>query len=190
MRSITWNTGRSPLLCGVVIASVAACSRSEPRPPADATAVSATVAAATVTPAVDGASRGARIAVAQNAGVGSYLTDGSGRSVYLFLKDVGDSSSCYGACAAAWPPVVTTGRPLAADSAVRTDLLGMSGRSDGSTQATYGGAPLYYYEDDEHPGDIEGEDKDEFGGRWYLVSPAGGRQERRASPPAPARSPS
>ena len=68
------------------------------------------------------------------------------------------------------------GDPLAGDSALRTDLLGMSERRDGATQVTYKGAPLYYYEDDKQPGDITGQGKEEFGGKWYLVSPAGGKQ--------------
>ncbi len=35
----------------------------------------------------------------------TFLTDGSGRAVYLWAKDTGDTSTCSGACAGAWPPV-------------------------------------------------------------------------------------
>jgi predicted lipoprotein with Yx(FWY)xxD motif len=165
------------MLCGVVIASLAACSRSERRAAGDTTATSASVPAESARPAADSAAIDARIAVAQKPGLGPYLSGENGRSVYLFVKDRGDSSSCYDACAASWPPVVATGRPVAADTAVRADLLGTSKRRDGAMQVTYKGAPLYYYRDDKQPGDIKGQNKVEYGAKWYLVSPAGGKQE-------------
>jgi predicted lipoprotein with Yx(FWY)xxD motif len=177
MRMVTSTGNRGRTLCGVVIASLAACSRGERRAAGDTTATSATVPAESAAAAASSAAVGARLAVAQKPGIGAYLTDSNGRSVYLFLKDKGDSSSCYDACAAAWPPVVAPGGTVAGDSAVRTDLLGMSQRRDGTTQVTYKGAPLYYYEDDKRPGDITGQNKTEFGAEWYLVSPAGGKQE-------------
>ena len=39
---------------------------------------------------------------------GAFLTDGSGRAVYLWVKDTGNASACTGACAGAWPPVTAT----------------------------------------------------------------------------------
>lgn len=186
MRIVTCTGHRAPMLCAVVVASLAACSRSDRRAAGDSaagdtTAATARVPAESASPAAAaGVTTGARIAVARNAGVGLYLTDASGRSVYVFLKDTTDSSSCYDACAAAWPPVVATAQPVAADTAVRSDLLGTSTRRDGTMQVTYKGAPLYYYEDDKRPGDITGQGKEEFGGKWYLVSPAGGTQEGKA----------
>src|SRR5215831_16482559 len=36
---------------------------------------------------------------------GTYLVDGQGRSLYLFVADTGTTSTCNGACAAAWPPL-------------------------------------------------------------------------------------
>jgi predicted lipoprotein with Yx(FWY)xxD motif len=155
----------------VVITNLAACGGGEARKAADTTTASATVPAQSAAPSTGGA----RLAVAQRSGIGPYLTDAKGRSVYLFLKDVGDSSSCYDACAAAWPPVLAAGGTVSGDSAVRTDLLGVSQRRDGAAQVTYNGAPLYYYEDDKQAGDITGQDKEEFGGKWYLVSPTGGK---------------
>jgi predicted lipoprotein with Yx(FWY)xxD motif len=162
-----------------LMASLAACNSGERREAGDTATAAATVSAQSAAPATP-AAIGARLAVATKPGIGAYLTDATGRSVYLFLKDVGDSSSCYDACAAAWPPVLAPGATVAGDSAVRTDLLGMSQRRDGGTQVTYKGAPLYFYEDDKRPGDITGQGKEEFGGKWYLVSPAGGKQEGKA----------
>jgi predicted lipoprotein with Yx(FWY)xxD motif len=176
MRTMPATRNGTAIGWAVLIASLAACSRGERRGAGDTATASATVPAQSAAPAAAPSADGARLAVAEKAGIGPYLTDAKGRSVYLFLKDVGDSSSCYDACAAAWPPVLATGGTVAGDSALRTDLLGMSQRRDGATQVTYKGAPLYYYEDDKQSGDITGQGKEEFGGKWYLVSPTGGKQ--------------
>lgn len=177
MRITTSTRNRSPLLFAVVILGVAACSKSDSGAAVDTTMTPAAVVpvdSATLPPAA------VQIAATQKAGVGTYLTDASGRSVYVFMMDKGDSSSCYDACAAAWPPFLGTGEAMAADTSVRANLLGTLKRRDGATQVTYKGAPLYYYEDDKKPGDITGQDKFEFGAKWYLVSPAGGKQEGKA----------
>ena len=173
MRKTPATVNLAAIVSAALIAGLAACSGGERRETADTTTASATVPAQSAAPS---AAIGARLAVAEKSGIGRYVTDAKGRSVYLFLKDIGDSSSCYDACAAAWPPLLSTGGTVAGDIAVRTDLLGMSQRRDGATQVTYEGAPLYYYEDDKQPGDITGQGKEEFGGKWYLVSPAGGKQ--------------
>jgi predicted lipoprotein with Yx(FWY)xxD motif len=176
MRTMTTTGNGCAFSWLAVITTLAACSRGESPGAADTTTASATVPAQSAAPSAVGV----RLAVAQSSGIGPYLTDAKGRSVYLFLRDVGDSSSCYDACAAAWPPVLAAGGMVAGDSAVRQDLLGVSQRRDGATQVTYKGAPLYYYEDGKRPGDITGQDKEEFGGKWYLVSPTGGKQEGKA----------
>jgi predicted lipoprotein with Yx(FWY)xxD motif len=106
------------------------------------------------------------------------LTDARGRAVYLFEKDTGPRSSCYGTCATAWLPLLAAhGQPVAG-SGVRAALLGTVRRADGSTQVTYGGHPLYYFTADQQPGDISGEGSQAFGGGWDLVSPAGAKVEK------------
>ena len=108
------------------------------------------------------------------AGVGKFLTDAGGRAVYMFERDGKNVSMCMlsDGCARAWPPLAAAA-PASADSSVQVSMLGMIVRSDNGRQATYNGMPLYYYEDDKKPGDIEGQGKNEFGGLWYLVSPSG-----------------
>jgi predicted lipoprotein with Yx(FWY)xxD motif len=107
--------------------------------------------------------------------LGMILTDTKGRAVYLFEKDTGPRSSCYGACATAWPPLV--GHPVAG-SGVQAALLGTVRRANGSSQVTYAGHPLYYFASDQQPGDISGEGSQAFGGGWDLVSPAGTKVEK------------
>jgi predicted lipoprotein with Yx(FWY)xxD motif len=103
---------------------------------------------------------------------GTFLTDGSGRTVYLWVKDGTGSSACSGACAALWPPVTTGGSPTASGSAKASDL-GTITRSDGAKQVTYDGHPLYYYAGDSGAGQTNGQGTDSFGAKWWLVAPAG-----------------
>jgi predicted lipoprotein with Yx(FWY)xxD motif len=103
---------------------------------------------------------------------GTYLTDESGRAVYLWVADGNGSSSCMGSCAQAWPPLTTTGKP-AASSGVNAGDLGTIARSDGTKQVTYKGHPLYYYAGDSGSGQTTGQGSDGFGAKWWLVSPAG-----------------
>jgi predicted lipoprotein with Yx(FWY)xxD motif len=102
---------------------------------------------------------------------GRVIADRKGEAVYLFDKERGRKSECYGACAVAWPPVLTKGRPRAGKGA-RAGKLGTTRRRGGRLQVTYAGHPLYYYKDDS-PGNILCHDVDEFGGTWLVVMPNG-----------------
>jgi predicted lipoprotein with Yx(FWY)xxD motif len=92
-------------------------------------------------------------------------------AIYYFDKESGSRSECYGACAQAWPPVLTDGEPKAG-SGVRQSLLGTTKRDDGTSQVTYAGHPLYYYVDDP-PGEVLCHNVEEFGGLWLAVQPSG-----------------
>jgi predicted lipoprotein with Yx(FWY)xxD motif len=103
---------------------------------------------------------------------GAFLTDKSGRAVYLWVKDGKNMSSCSGACAGAWPPVTATGTVTASGSVKASDL-GTITRSDGTKQVTYDGHPLYYFSGDSGAGQTSGQGNDGFGAKWWLVSPSG-----------------
>lgn len=107
---------------------------------------------------------------------GTFLVDSSGRALYLFEADKGKTSTCNGACAAAWPPLTTTGAPTAGDG-VQASLLGTSKRDDGKMEVTYDGHPLYYFANDSAPGDIKGQGVDAFGAEWYVVGSNGKKLE-------------
>jgi predicted lipoprotein with Yx(FWY)xxD motif len=109
---------------------------------------------------------------ASNSGLGRILVDAQGRTVYLFRKDAGTKSACTGACATAWPPVLSAGAP-AAGSGINASLLGTTVRSDGQRQVTYNGHPLYLFAGDQAPGDTNGEGSTGFGAPWLALSPAG-----------------
>jgi predicted lipoprotein with Yx(FWY)xxD motif len=117
-----------------------------------------------------GAKPGIEIATADSE-FGTILFDGSDRAIYLFDKDESETSECYGACAEAWPPVLTKGDPVGS-GAVDEKLLATTERDDGRVQVTYAGHPLYYYVDDP-PGEVLCNDVVEFGGRWLVIAPQG-----------------
>lgn len=122
-----------------------------------------------------GAPAGAGVVIAVDTleGAGAYLTDGEGRALYLFTADTAGTTTCFDACAEAWPPLMAgNGTPQPRAPAVRADLFGTVQRPDGM-QVTYGGHPLYYYIQDSGPGEATGQDVHGHGGEWYLVTPAG-----------------
>jgi predicted lipoprotein with Yx(FWY)xxD motif len=102
---------------------------------------------------------------------GRVIADGRGEAYYLFGKETGKGTRCYGECARAWPPVLSKGRPRAGRG-VKARLLGTTRRKNGKLQVTYGGHPLYYYVDDS-PGRILCQNVTEFGGLWLVVKPSG-----------------
>jgi predicted lipoprotein with Yx(FWY)xxD motif len=102
---------------------------------------------------------------------GTILFDGDDRAIYLFAKETSEKSECYGDCADAWPPVLTKGAPSAGTGA-DAGLLGTTERDDGTTQVTYKGHPLYYYEGDAR-GQVGCQNVSEFGGLWLVLKPSG-----------------
>jgi predicted lipoprotein with Yx(FWY)xxD motif len=119
-----------------------------------------------------GSSSSSTVITTKTSSGGSFLTNGAGRAIYLFMADSTGKSTCDGACASAWPPVVATGQPTASGSAQASDL-GTISRSDGTKQVTYDGHPLYYFTGDTGPGTDKGQGLDGFGAKWFLVTPAG-----------------
>jgi predicted lipoprotein with Yx(FWY)xxD motif len=117
----------------------------------------------------------AKVAVA-NSPLGRILVDGGGRTLYLFQQDTSTASTCDGACASSWPPLTTTGHPEATDG-VSAGKLGTTKRTDGTTEVTYNGHPLYYYAGDAKPGDTTGQGLDLYGAEWDVLSPAGEKIE-------------
>ena len=127
---------------------------------------SATPAASGSVPVTGGA---AVVNVGQNSTLGSFLVDSKGMTLYLFTTDTPNTSTCYGSCASYWPPLLTNGAPTAG-AGVTASMLGTTKRTDGTTQVTYNGWPLYYYISDKAAGDTTGENVQ---GVWFVITPAG-----------------
>jgi predicted lipoprotein with Yx(FWY)xxD motif len=135
------------------------------------------------TPAAGGGSAAPANTAAADVGqssLGKIIVDSQGHTLYLFAKDKGNMSTCYGACATYWPPALTSGSP-AAGAGANASLLGVTKRTDGSTQLTYAGHPLYRYIADTQPGQIAGQGANTFGALWWAVAPSGAKITSGAS---------
>jgi predicted lipoprotein with Yx(FWY)xxD motif len=140
-------------------------------------------AAAANTPAAQGtavssapaSAAGGTALVAKTISGKNVLTDAKGFTLYWFVPDTATTSKCTGSCATYWPPVKG---PATAGAGV-TGKLGTITRSDGTTQATYNGHPLYTYAGDTAPGQDKGNGLNVSGGLWYTVAVTGS-----AAPPA------
>ncbi len=137
---------------------------------AAAASLAGAAGAATASPQAS-SSRAATVKVAHTS-LGRILVNANGRTLYLFKKDTGRKSTCYGQCAEFWPPLKAGGKPTAGRGA-RASKLGTTKRRDGTRQVTYNGHPLYRFAQDTRRGDTNGEGIKAFGARWYAVSPAG-----------------
>jgi predicted lipoprotein with Yx(FWY)xxD motif len=129
-------------------------------------------APASVAPSSTSAAAGAATIQIAHTSLGTVLTDGKGITVYLFEADTTPKPTCYGACATAWHPVLTTGAPVAGPGA-KSSLLGTVKRTDGKIQVTYAGHPLYYFVSDTGPGQVKGQGAHGFGASWDAVRPSG-----------------
>ena len=74
--------------------------------------------------------------------------------------------------ATAWPPLRVSGKPTVGSGA-KASLIGTTPRSDGQSQVTYNGHPLYYYQGDSNAGDTNGQGVNGFGAPWYVLSASG-----------------
>ena len=112
------------------------------------------------------------VSAAANPELGAVLVNSEGLTVYSFAKDSGTMSSCYGACAKAWPPVTTEGAPTSGEGAMSSQL-GTTKRKDGTTQVTYAGHPLYTFVEDKSPGEATGNGVSAFGAEWNALDESG-----------------
>ena len=106
---------------------------------------------------------------------GSILFDGKKQAIYIWELEESATAECYGDCAEAWPPVLTNGAPIASGG-VDTKMLGTTKRTDGTTQVTYNGHPLYFYAH-EDPGEVKCHNISTHGGLWWVIQPSGNRAD-------------
>lgn len=133
--------------------------------------VAAALAAAGCGATAGAAPSRAQVAV-RHTKLGNVLVTRDGRTLYLFEQDKGTASTCYGACASLWPPLLTGGGLVAGRGAQAAEL-GTTRRRDGRREVTYAGHPLYLYAGDHRPGDVTGQDLNQFGAKWYVLAPSG-----------------
>jgi predicted lipoprotein with Yx(FWY)xxD motif len=177
-RPLGRTTGRIGVLAGLAGAAVlaAGCGSSSPSKPATSStpsvpATSATSASPSATASRAASSGGASGAALKTAKIGgaTVVTNAKGFTLYSFAPDTSTKSNCNGSCITVWPPVAG---PATAGAGV-TGKLGTIKRSDGSTQATYNGHPLYTYVGDSAPGQAKGNGLNLSGGLWHEVPASG-----------------
>ena len=138
-------------------------SETAPATTIQATTTSTTVADTTTTSAAEAEDQ---LTVVESE-FGPILADGDGYTLYMFVPDHRSDSVCYGDCESAWPVFYA---PTTSADGVEVSLIDSTERTDGTTQVTYNGWPLYYFANDEAPGDTTGQGR---GLVWYVVNPDG-----------------
>jgi predicted lipoprotein with Yx(FWY)xxD motif len=153
-----------PLIgAGLLAAACASSGGSTSTPAAAAPAGSSSAAASTA--------GGAATVQTKTGPLGTYLTDGSGNTLYMFASDTATTSSCSGACATAWPPLTSTSTPTGGSGVTGAFTTIM--RSDGSMQVAYAGHPLYTFKGDSSAGATNGQGSTAFGAKWWVLNGAG-----------------
>jgi predicted lipoprotein with Yx(FWY)xxD motif len=152
-------------MAAIAAAALAGCGSSSSSAQDDH--MSTATATAVSAPAATASARGPKLKLISS-DYGRILADGHGQALYLFTADKGEASNCSGDCATAWPPYIVKHAPIAVSGA-KPGLVGTTRRSDGKLQATYAGHPVYYYEGDRSPGEVNCQAAVEFGGYWYVI---------------------
>jgi predicted lipoprotein with Yx(FWY)xxD motif len=108
-----------------------------------------------------------KVLVVDHPQLGKILVDEKGLTLYLFTKDPPGQTVCTGGCAENWPPLLTTsGVPVAGEGL--PGKLDVIARPDNGIQVTYKDIPLYYFEGDDKPGDVNGQG---LGNVWFVLNP-------------------
>ncbi|NVI89518.1 hypothetical protein [Actinomadura sp. BRA 177] len=113
------------------------------------------------------------ITAKQDPKLGLILTDGDGRTLYRFDKDTNKppTTNCFGKCKKAWPPAVFKGwKKVKLEGVSKKVVNFIERKDDGKCQLTINGWPMYYYEQDQQPGDTNGQG---VGGVWWATTPTG-----------------
>jgi len=143
-----------------------------------ATGATAKPSAATVTQSAAKSAPSLVIATYKTPEDGTLISGANNRTLYVFKADEKSTSAheklstCYGGCAAVWPPVLASGTPTVAGKA-SASLIGLTTRRDGTKQVTYNGLPLYYYAADTKAGQATGNHLKDGFGLWVGILASG-----------------
>jgi predicted lipoprotein with Yx(FWY)xxD motif len=158
----------------VVLAVTGGSTNKNPAPSAATPAPAGATSAYGMPASTTGAGRGGTIIQARSSSLGRVLTDGHGRTLYLFEADKPNVSKLSRAGLSIWPPVAASDKPEAKSGALAAKLGTITG-VDGKPQVTYDRHPLYYYVGDTKPGQTSGQALDQFGAEWYVLAPGGNK---------------
>jgi predicted lipoprotein with Yx(FWY)xxD motif len=172
MRNRWWA---APVLAGAA-AVITACGSSSP-----STTTPSAPASTSNAPASSSTNPSGSVTIStRSTSIGTVLVNAQGRTLYWFAIDTPTKSNCNGSCMTYWPPVI--GKAVAASGTTLPKGFGTITRSNGSTQATYDGHPLYTYVADTSAGMTSGNGKNLSGGLWWAMTPTGAKASGGASP--------
>jgi len=120
------------------------------------------------------AAKAAKLQV-RSTSLGKILVNSQGFTVYRFTKDARNKDTCVttSGCSEVWPPLTTSGRPIAG-AGVKASLLSTIKLTGGRRQVTYAGHALYLYKPATERGETSYVGVTSFGGTWDAVNSAGG----------------
>ncbi len=104
--------------------------------------------------------------IKQKDGIGNYLADEKGMTLYIFMNDRKDMNSCAGACLEKWP--IYYGNKIRVPRGTDHREFGEFTRTDGRKQTTFKDMPLYYFAEDKAPGDTKGQGVNDL---WHVINP-------------------
>ncbi|TAL17975.1 hypothetical protein EPN96_03365 [bacterium] len=107
------------------------------------------------------------VKIANKGGMGNYLTDAKGMTLYWFAKDAPGKSACTGGCVDKWPLYFR--EKVAPPEGVKAEDFTTIMREDGKSQTAFRGYPLYYFVSDKASGDTTGQG---MGSVWFVIDPA------------------
>ncbi|MEV7085770.1 hypothetical protein AB0O07_07725 [Streptomyces sp. NPDC093085] len=171
-------------------AALAGCSGSNATEEAPAEAAASASMSGEMSPSPTGSMGLAKVSARDVAPYGKILVNGEERTLYVFEADKDKESTCLDECVKTWRPLTVTddNEPKAGSGGVKQDLLSTITRTDNLKQVTYDGHPLYTNKLDHNPGETHGQDKTEFGAKWYVIDPEG--KPVTTPPPSGSASPS
>ena len=169
------------ILFSAVIAGAMACAAAPVSAPASQPQVPAAAPAVTpVPPAAAPAAPGYAINLSNKAGIGDYLVDSRGMTIYYFLRDNYFKSNATAAIVKIWPVFYTAS--IVVPASLKATDFGFMTRDDGMMQTTFKGWPLYYYAQDQAAGDTIGQGLNSL---WFVVTPVDFMSAPAAPLPAP-----
>jgi predicted lipoprotein with Yx(FWY)xxD motif len=175
-------TNRLLSFAGVATAALlfaAACTSAATTP--TATVLSATDVP-TMAPAATPAAAAVTVGVTNDPKLGAYFTGANGMTLYIFMGDKPDVSSCSGSCATNWPALTAAaGTSITPPTGAMGDFSLIT-RPDGATQVAYNHQPLYYFAGDSVAGDTKGQG---INGRWFVAPLTGAPAATPTDAPTP-----
>lgn len=106
------------------------------------------------------------ITIQEKEGIGKYLADSEGKTLYWFKKDAVGKSACSGPCVEKWP--LYDKGSATVPKGTKAEEFGAITREDGKKQTTFRGYPLYYWAGDKKSGDTNGQGVNNV---WYVINP-------------------